>query len=183
MENDIKYWTTQKGVTLLKKIGIKEGQFVLDFGCGSGNYTIPAAKTVGNKGNVYAIDKDENKLKQLAEKAELNGLHNIKTKKSSESAKLGFKNNSFNVVLFYDIFWYFPLQSFELSKLLKETYRISKSEALISVYPEHIQAEKLKRKIENSGFILKNRFEEQVIHEDHIKIGQIFNFGKQTPKN
>ena len=34
---------------ILKKIGIKKGQVILDFGCGVGNYTIPAAKIIGKK--------------------------------------------------------------------------------------------------------------------------------------
>ena len=38
---------------LLKAVGIKKGQTVLDFGCGEGNYTIPAAKLVKNEGKVY----------------------------------------------------------------------------------------------------------------------------------
>ena len=47
---------------LLKDVGIKAGQVVLDFGCGSGTYTVPAARTVGDKGKVYALDKDSKVL-------------------------------------------------------------------------------------------------------------------------
>jgi len=38
-------------------MGIKRGQTILDFGCGSGNYANPAALIVGRKGKVYALDK------------------------------------------------------------------------------------------------------------------------------
>jgi ubiquinone/menaquinone biosynthesis C-methylase UbiE len=31
---------------VLEKVGVREGQTVLDFGCGPGSYTIPAAKLV-----------------------------------------------------------------------------------------------------------------------------------------
>jgi cyclopropane fatty-acyl-phospholipid synthase-like methyltransferase len=41
-------------VVLLKKVGIWPGDLVLDFGCGRGCYTIPAAGIVGKRGVVYA---------------------------------------------------------------------------------------------------------------------------------
>jgi len=41
---------------VLQKAGIKTGKTVLDFGCGSGTYTIPAAKIAGEEEKVYALD-------------------------------------------------------------------------------------------------------------------------------
>ena len=54
MNADIKKWLEKDGEQFLRKIGLKEGQTVLDFGCGEGHYAIPAAKIVSNKGKVYA---------------------------------------------------------------------------------------------------------------------------------
>ena len=42
---------------VLFEIGIRKGHVVLDHGCGSGTYTIPAAKLVGDEGKVYALDE------------------------------------------------------------------------------------------------------------------------------
>jgi ubiquinone/menaquinone biosynthesis C-methylase UbiE len=50
---------------VLEKAGIKRGKTVLDFGCGSGIYTIPVAKIAGKEGDVYALDKDIEKGKVL----------------------------------------------------------------------------------------------------------------------
>ena len=50
---------------ILKKAGIERGMTVLDFCCGSGTYTIPAAKIVGEEGKIYALDKDIEKGKVL----------------------------------------------------------------------------------------------------------------------
>ena len=57
MQSDVTYWLEEAGEKLLKHIGIKEKQKVLDFGCGEGNYAIPAAQVVGKDGVVYASDK------------------------------------------------------------------------------------------------------------------------------
>jgi precorrin-6B methylase 2 len=88
METDIKKWLKEGGQRFLKDIGIKEGQNILDFGCGSGTYTIPAAKIVGEQGRVYALDKDKKVLDKLMQKAKLAGLKNIKRMDTSGEPRI-----------------------------------------------------------------------------------------------
>ena len=179
MKNNIENYTEERCKEILKRIGIEEGQIVLDFGCGGGNYTIPAAKIIGNEGKIYAVDEDGYKLKDLQEKAKSVNLHNIEIIKTSGELNFEFKDSAFDVVLLYDIFWYLSLQSPELSELLKGIYRVLKPDGLISVYPEHIEAEKLKQKMGKSGFYLANRFRGKIIHEGRPEQGQILNFRKE----
>ena len=80
-------WMTVEGVELLQEIGIKRGQVVLDFGCGTGYYTIPTAFVVGRSRRVYALDKDGDALDELMEKARKFGLSNIATVKTSGELK------------------------------------------------------------------------------------------------
>ena len=47
-----KRWLDNHASEVLAEIGVKKSQTVLDFGCGSGTYTIPAAKIVGTDGKV-----------------------------------------------------------------------------------------------------------------------------------
>jgi precorrin-6B methylase 2 len=63
---------------VLQQIGIRRGHTVLDFGCGSGMYTILVAKIVGEQGRVYALDKDKEALDELMQEAESAALKNIK---------------------------------------------------------------------------------------------------------
>jgi len=65
MKDEMKKWENKEGLRFLEKIGVKPGQIVLDFGCGVGHYTIPAAKVVGKNGKVYGLDKDKNSLNKL----------------------------------------------------------------------------------------------------------------------
>lgn len=47
-----------KVIKTLQRIGIKSAQSVLDFGCGSGTYTIPVAKIVGEQGKVSCDERN-----------------------------------------------------------------------------------------------------------------------------
>ena len=167
-----------KCTEILKRTGVSEGQILLDFGCGSGNYAIPAAKIVGNEGKVYALDKDAYKLKELARRANSDGLNNLETIETGGEPNSGLEDSSVDVVLLYDIFWYFPITDPRLARLLKEAYRVLSEDGLMSVYPEHIEIEELKQEIERAGFRLQNRFSGQLIHDGSPQQGQIFNFGK-----
>jgi len=53
------------------------GMTFIDIGCGDGFFTILAAKKVGGKGKVYAVDSDASAIEKLNCKAETEGLENI----------------------------------------------------------------------------------------------------------
>ena len=44
----------------IKKLYLRREQQVLDYGCDIGSYTFPAPKLVGEKGKVYALDRNRN---------------------------------------------------------------------------------------------------------------------------
>lgn len=58
-------------------MGLKAGNKVTDFGCGSGFYTLAAGKIVGNTGRVAAVDVQDTKLAATKSIAIQNGLHNV----------------------------------------------------------------------------------------------------------
>jgi predicted methyltransferase len=39
----------------VRKLGVKEGQTVIDYGCGDGFLTIAAANVIGDRGRVYRL--------------------------------------------------------------------------------------------------------------------------------
>ena len=61
----------------LSKLGLADGQKVVDLGAGSGFYTFAAAEHVGGNGRVYAIDVMKDLLERLRTVGESHGLHNI----------------------------------------------------------------------------------------------------------
>ncbi len=64
----------QKNIALF---GVGDGMKVVDFGAGSGFYTIECAKRVGPSGRVYAVEIQQDLLDKLKKSAGLIGLHNI----------------------------------------------------------------------------------------------------------
>ncbi len=61
----------------LESIGLRAGMVFMDIGCGDGFFTIPAARLVGEKGKVYAVDIDASAIERLKRKAMKEGLKNI----------------------------------------------------------------------------------------------------------
>ncbi len=65
---------------LEKQLEVKLGNFVGDLGCGgAGYFTIPAAKIVGSRGKVYAVDILKMALEGVKSKAKLENILNIET--------------------------------------------------------------------------------------------------------
>jgi len=171
---------TTQAFQVLEKVGIKAGQTVLDFGCGSGTYTIPAAKVVGNSGEVYALDKDKGVLNDLERRAKSEGLTNIEPMHTSGGTEIALATESVDVVLLFDVFhdYYFPSLG-ERQKLLIEIYRILKPHGLLSVYPKHMETE-ARDEIEGADFSLESEYPATLVHDvKNLERGQILNFRKK----
>jgi ubiquinone/menaquinone biosynthesis C-methylase UbiE len=67
-------------IRLIARADIGARQTVADFGCGSsGVFALQAAKAVGDKGVVYAIDVMKSALASVISQSHMQGLNNIKT--------------------------------------------------------------------------------------------------------
>ncbi len=174
----VKQWMTVDGVKLLRDVGIERGQIVLDFGCGTGYYAIPAAIIVGKHGKIYALDKDKNAIDELLNTSRMLGLSNIVSIKTSGELKLNLKSNIFDAVLLYDVLHHYYFNRNGRRELLKEVYRVSRGNALLSVFPKHMDLQEIIEEIENVGFHFKNKLFKKLIHYYNYEEGHILNFYK-----
>jgi ubiquinone/menaquinone biosynthesis C-methylase UbiE len=186
--NPTEWWERDSGLKFLKKIGLKYGQRVLDFGCRVGHYTIPAAKVVGNDGIVYAVDKEQQALNELEQKASHLNLKNIRTINTSGQIQINLENDSVDIVLFYDVLHYHEKK--EREKLYVEAYRVLKQDGLFSVYPKHtleddpiqefrrLSVSDVKQEIEDSNFVFEKKHCGLISHDDGLNQGCILNFRK-----
>jgi ubiquinone/menaquinone biosynthesis C-methylase UbiE len=188
METNIKRWLKEDGKIFLKEIGIKKGQVILDFGCGAGHYTIPAAKIVGNQGKVYAVDKEDEVLDELMQTTQKESLENIKPIRIKGEVGISeLKSVCCDAALLYDII---HLVS-DRKKLYREIYRILKAGGFLSIYPKHYQLdspgwglkdmslEDIIEEVEKANFHFEIKFFKRLMHDDTFDKGYILNFRKK----
>lgn len=151
--------------------GIKEGDHVLDYGCGPGFVTIPAAKIVGSQGLIYAVDIEPKAIETIKKKIRKNGLNNIKTLLIEEGK--GLPDESIDIALLFNVI--FMVQDKE--KILDELHRILKNDGVISIVNSGLVSKfKSKEVAENQIIDLLTGSKEFMLFE---KTGLNFNFIKR----
>jgi ubiquinone/menaquinone biosynthesis C-methylase UbiE len=116
---------------LIERGGIKKGMQVLDLGCGSGAFTPSIARTVGEKGKVYALDIQADMLKQLERKLsrpENKDIRNIKLIEGN-AYELPFDDASLDLVNMVTVLPEIP----DRNKALQEVQRVLKPGGLFAV--------------------------------------------------
>ncbi len=107
-------------------VGTKYGDYVLDFGCGLGFNTIPAAKIVGSKGKIFALDINQKSIEIVTQKAEKYNLKNINTILSD--CNTGIENKSIDIVYLHNTF---PMIK-NKNDVLNEIYKVLKINGKLS---------------------------------------------------
>lgn len=76
-------------VKAIRAAGIQDGMHVADFGAGSGFFTRAAAREVGPRGVVWAVDTHKDILTRIKNLAVAEGLHNVEILRATLEAKGG----------------------------------------------------------------------------------------------
>ena len=90
---------------IIKIAGIKVGDRVADFGCGAGYFSLPAAKTVGETGEILAFDVLPSAIEALESRASTEGVDNITIKRVNLEKEngTGLEEESVDWVIIKDI--------------------------------------------------------------------------------
>jgi len=131
---------------ILSEVGIKPGASILDYGCGSGSYTIPAAQMVGESGKVYSLDIHPLAVQQVQKIATKKRLTNIETILSDCATTL--PDESIDIVLLYDTLHDLS----EPDKVLAELQRVLKPNGILSINDHHLKEQEIITKITDKGF-------------------------------
>ena len=130
---------------ILAEVGIKSGFSILDYGCGSGSYTIPAAQLVGESGKVYSLDIHPLAVQQVQKVVAKKRLTNIETILSDCATALS--DESIDIVLLYDTLHGLS----EPDKVLAELHRVLKPNGFLSVNDHHLEEQEIITKITDKG--------------------------------
>jgi len=130
---------------ILREVDIQPGFHILDYGCGSGSYSIPAGELVGESGKVYSLDIYPLAVETVQKLASKKKITNIET--ICSDCATGLKDSSIDVVLLYDTFH-------DLSNpdgVLKELHRILKPNSILSFSDHHMKEDEILPEITNTG--------------------------------
>jgi ubiquinone/menaquinone biosynthesis C-methylase UbiE len=130
---------------ILKEAEIKQGDYMLDYGCGPGSYIIPLSELTGKSGKIYALDSHPLAIRMVQKIVSKKRLTNVKTIYSD--CNTGLPDNSIDVVLLYDVLH-------DLNKpdeVLEELHRVLRSNGILSVSDHHMKENEIVSKVTDRG--------------------------------
>jgi demethylmenaquinone methyltransferase/2-methoxy-6-polyprenyl-1,4-benzoquinol methylase len=110
--------------------GIQPGQTVLEVGCGTGFFTIPAAELIGDHGCLVAMDPLSDYTKRVRNKVQSAGLKNVRVVKR-DALDTGLDSASMDQALLFGVI---PFPFLPLNRLLPEMHRVLKPEGSLAVW-------------------------------------------------
>ena len=117
-------------VKTLKGARIRPGQKVLEVGCGTGYFTISAAKLVGDDGFIHAIDIYPPSVECVTKKVRDAHLTNVKVS-NADAMYTKLPSNSFDLILLFGVI---PAPVLPLDRLLPEMQRLLKLNGSLAVW-------------------------------------------------
>jgi SAM-dependent methyltransferase len=143
---------------VIERSGVKPGMTILDLGCGSGAFTLPAAWVVGEGGKVYALDIQSAMLRQLERRLARARDHDIKNVelKQASAYELPLADESLDLVMSVAAFHEIP----DKPRALREVKRVLKRGGILALTelvldPDYPLATTVIKEGEAAGFVFE----------------------------
>ena len=117
-------------VKTLQGAGIQPGQTVLEVGCGTGFFTIQAAKLIGDQGCLVAMDLSSGYIEQVSKKVRNENMKSVRVVKRN-ALDTGLNSASIEKVLLFGVI---PFPLLALNRLLPEMRRVLKPDGTLAVW-------------------------------------------------
>jgi SAM-dependent methyltransferase len=174
-ENRAKNLQIDRVMDVLK---ISEGKNVADIGAGSGWFATRAAKRVGDKGKVFAVEINQEYIKYINERVKKENFTNIQTVLGAEDNP-NLAKNSVDAVLILKTYH----EIAEPIKVLKNLRGSLKSNALVGIIDKNgngddhgINKEVIIEEAKRAGFVLVNEYD--FVKPDGMDYFLVFQAGK-----
>ena len=118
-------------LNILKGADILPGQTILEVGCGTGYFTIPASRLIGDQGCWVAMVVLPESVEFVSRRVETAGLHNVKVIQG-DALDTHREAESFDAVLLFGVI---PAPMLPLTRLLPEMHRVLKPQGTLAVWP------------------------------------------------
>jgi ubiquinone/menaquinone biosynthesis C-methylase UbiE len=116
---------------ILNGAGIMPGMKVLEVGCGTGFFTVPAGRMLREQGSLIAMDVLPASVEAVMRKVEETGLRNVQVIKG-DALDTKLERESLDEVI---IFGVIPAPMLPMEKLLVEMHRILRPGGTLAVWP------------------------------------------------
>ncbi|HVB12451.1 MAG TPA: class I SAM-dependent methyltransferase [Nitrososphaerales archaeon] len=107
---------------IFSRAGLSAGMSVVDLGCGTGFFSIPASEIVGNNGTIFAIDTLKPMLNIVSHKLTTNSILNVHLLQSN-AVKIPIKDDTVDLFLLANIYFDLPKRVLlpEVRRVLRRT--------------------------------------------------------------
>jgi len=179
MEEHEEQWLSGQGAEMLRTLGVKKSDCVVDFGCGRGRYTVPATQVVGQDGMVFAIERHVNELDVLNERLAKFSSNEFVKILNTESLHLdSISAASVDALLTFDVLQYIE----DYDTLFESVKRILKPDGLLFVYPAgvphpgDVDMERITEIMDRLGMKLSAKTEYRMMHNKFMVDDLIYTF-------
>ena len=117
-------------IKTLKGSGIHSGQKVLEVGCGTGYFTIPAAMLMEANGLLHAIDIYPPSIEYVSKKVREAHITNVRVT-NADAIDTRLPGSSFDLILLFGVI---PAPVLPLDKLLLEMHRLLRLEGSLAIW-------------------------------------------------
>ena len=117
-------------IKILQNVDNLPGRAVLEIGCGTGFFTIPAARLIGDQGSLVALDVLSESVELVSKKVQAVNLQNVRVIKD-DALNTGLDTESFDTVILFGVI---PAPMLPLTRLLTEMHRVLKPEGRLAVW-------------------------------------------------
>ena len=152
-------------VKILQEIGVRPGMAVLDFGCGTGSFTLAAAGIAGPVGRVYALDIHPLAIESVQRAASKKRINNITTILGSSIDTLPGK--TIDMILLFDTLHDIA----EPVPVLADMHRVLKPDGRLIVSDHHLESKTLIAIVSTNGLFRVMEHSHpicQFVRTDHV---------------
>lgn len=144
--------------SVLDRLGLRPGMIALEVGCGTGTFSLPAARRVGPIGRVIAVDLQAGMIAKIEKRARNEGITNIETHVAS-AFEIPLEDASVDCVFLIAVLG----EIVDPVRALVEAYRVLKHDGVLSITeefsdPDYYWPSEIARLVERCGFEAIERF-------------------------
>jgi len=129
MKSRLRTWLFNPKKTL-RGVDIRPGQTVLEVGCGTGFFTIPAAGMIGEHGKLIAMEPLSDYVEVVKRRVRDAGLKNVEILRR-DALDTRLETASVDVVLLFGVV---PFPTLPLKILLPEMHRVLRVDGILAVW-------------------------------------------------